>query len=288
MVFVVGVSACGGGSIGPNPDPPPPPVQTTATLVGAGDIGWCGSDGGPALTAALLDSIDGTVVAAGDNAYFNGSAQDYANCYQPSWGRHKSRTRPVPGNHEYNTPGASGYFGYFGSAAGNAGEGWYSYSLGAWRVFALNSEVSAFPGSPQYEWLRAELAANPSKCALAYWHTPVFGSGTNGGNTQMQAVWALLQQSGVDVILTGHNHSYERFGKQDSNGRSAALGMRQFVVGTGGAPLTGFGSIAANSEVRDSTAWGVLKLTLMPETYAWQFVPVAGKSFSDSGSDTCH
>src|SRR5215208_5611347 len=165
IILAVGVSACGSNTIGPSPDPqPPPPAQTTATFVGAGDIGWCGSDGGPSLTAALLDSIGGTVFTAGDNAYFDGTTLDYANCYNPSWGRHKSRTRPVPGNHEYHAAGAPGYFAYFGSAAGSSGEGWYSYPLGAWRMYALNSETSAFPGSPQYEWLRNELAANPTKC----------------------------------------------------------------------------------------------------------------------------
>jgi hypothetical protein len=160
--------------------------------------------------------------------------------------------------------------------------------LGAWHVFALNSETSAFPGSAQYVWLRGELTANPTRCALAYFHTPVFGSGANGGSTQMQAVWALMQESGVDVIVGGHNHTYERFAPQDSNGRPDPRGIRQFVVGTGGAPLVGFRFIAANSEVRDNSTWGVLKLTLRPESYDWQFIPVAGRSFSDAGSDMCH
>jgi len=290
IVLLLVVSACGSNPTGPTPDPPPPPppTPTTATLVGAGDIGWCGADGGPALTAALLETIPGEVMAVGDNAYFNGSALDYAQCYNPTWGRHKSRTHPIPGNHEYNGPGALGYFGYFGDAAGNPGEGWYSYRLGAWHVFALNSETSAFPGSPQYVWLRSELAANPTRCALAYFHTPVFASGTNGGSTQMQAIWALLQESGVEVIVNGHNHNYERFAPQDSNGRADARGIREFVVGTGGAPLTPLRGTVPNSQVRDDTTWGVIKLTLRPDAYDWQFVPVAGRSFTDSGSDVCH
>jgi hypothetical protein len=292
-IVLIGVmSGCGANPTAPGPvpvPPPPPPIDNTiATLVGAGDIGWCGPDGGPDLTAALLDSIPGTVFAAGDNAYFDGTAVDYARCYDPTWGRHKSRTRPVPGNHEYLTAGGSGYFGYFGFMAGNVGEGWYSYRLGAWQVFALNSETSAFPGSPQYVWLRNELVANPTRCALAYFHTPVFGSGANGSNPQMQAVWALLQESGVEVIIGGHNHTYERFAPQDSNGRRDPRGIRQFVVGTGGAPLVAFRSIEPNSEVRDNSTWGVLKLTLRPDSYDWQFVPVAGRSFSDSGNDICH
>ena len=288
IVLVVVVSACGANPIGPGPSPSPSPPDTTATLVGAGDIGWCGADGGPALTAALLDTISGTVFTVGDNAYFNGSILDYSQCYDPTWGRHKTRTRPIPGNHEYIAPGAAGYFGYFGDAAGTQGEGWYAYRLGAWHVFALNSETSAFPGSAQYVWLRNELAANPTRCALAYFHTPLFGSGANGSNTQMQAVWALLQDSGVEVIVSGHNHSYERFAPQDSNGRPDPRGIREFVVGTGGAPLTGFRSVVANSEVRDSNAWGVLKLTLKPDAYDWQFVPVAGQTFSDGGTNMCH
>jgi Calcineurin-like phosphoesterase len=289
IVLLLVVSACGANPIGPTPDPPPPPPpSTTATLVGAGDIGWCGPDGGPALTAALIDAIPGTVFTAGDNAYFNGSALDYAQCYHPTWGRFKAQTHPIPGNHEYIGPGALGYFGYFGDAAGNPGEGWYSYRLGAWHVFALNSETSAFPGSPQYVWLRTELAANPTRCALAYFHTPVFASGTNGGSTQMQAVWALLQESGVEVIVNGHNHNYERFAPQDSNGRADSRGIREFVVGTGGAPLTPLRGSVPNSQVRDDTTWGVIKLTLKPDSYDWQFVPVAGRSFTDSGSDVCH
>jgi hypothetical protein len=160
--------------------------------------------------------------------------------------------------------------------------------LAAWHVFALNSETSAFPGSPQYVWLRNELTLNQTRCALAYFHTPVFGSGDNGGSTQMQAIWALLQELGVDVIIAGHNHNYERFAPQDASGRPDPRGIREFVVGTGGAPLVGFRAIAANSQVRDNSAWGVLRMTLRPESYDWQFVPVAGRTFSDSGSDMCH
>ena len=289
IVLLLVVSACGANSPapGPGPDPIPPPA-TTATLVGAGDIGWCGSDGGPEQTAALLDTISGTVFTAGDNAYFSGTTLDFTQCYQPSWGRHKGRTRPTPGNHEYIGPGALGYFGYFGDAAGNFGEGWYSYRLGAWHVYALNSETSAFPGSAQYEWLRTELAANPTRCALAYFHTPVFSSGTNGSSTQMQAAWTLLQENGVDVIVAAHNHNYERFAPQDSNGRADPRGIRQFVVGTGGAPLTPLRGTLPNLQVRDASTWGVLKLTLKPDSYDWQFVPVAGRSFSDSGTEACH
>jgi hypothetical protein len=256
-------------------------------FVGAGDIAWCGVEGA-SLTAALLDEMPGTVFTTGDNAYFMGSRNEFAHCYDPTWGRHKTRTRPTPGNHEYLTPGAAAYFEYFGASAGPPGLGYYSYAVGSWRIFALNSEISAFPGSPQMEWLRGELASHRTFCALAYFHTPVFGSGTNGGNLHMQAVWRELQAAGVDLILTGHNHSYERFAPQDADGRAdSARGIRQFVIGTGGAPLSGFPVVRPNSEVRGS-AWGVLKLTLRSESYDWEFVPAAGQSFSDAGSASCH
>jgi calcineurin-like phosphoesterase family protein len=269
------------------PDPPPPPPGPGEVFVGAGDIGWCGLEGSR-LTAALLDGIPGTVFTAGDNAYPLGSRDDYARCYEPSWGRHKSRTRPTPGNHDYETPDAAGYFEYFGASAGPTGVGYYSYPLGSWRVYALNSEISAFPGSPQLEWLRAELASHHSFCALAYFHTPVFGSGTNGSNPHMQAAWREMYAAGLDVIVSAHNHGYERFAPQDPDGRrDSARGIRQFVVGTGGAPLTGFPFSRPNSEVTAS-AWGVLKLTLRPDRYDWEFVPAPTSSFSDFGSESCH
>ena len=285
--------ACGGdspmGPTSPGPPPPPPPNPGgVATLVGAGDIGWCGVQGAE-LTAALLDRISGTVMTLGDHAYLRGSRQDFLECYEPWWGRHKARTRPVPGNHEYETPGAAGYFAYFGASAGPPGLGYYAYRLGSWHIIALNSEISAFPGSPQLEWLRGELAANPVRCTLAYFHTPVFGSGSNGGNPHMQAAWGVLHAANVDVVVNGHNHSYERFAPQDQNGRlDAARGIRQFTVGTGGAPLTSMSFPAANSEVRNNTAWGVLRLTLSGEGYDWEFVAVAGQTFTDRGSGSCH
>lgn len=235
-----------------------------------------------------LDEIPGTVFTAGDNAYPVGSREDFARCYDPAWGRHKFRTRPTPGNHDYDTPGAAAYYDYFGGSAGPRGLGYYSFPLGSWRVFALNSEISAFSGSPQIEWLRAELASQRTFCALAYFHTPLFGSGTNGSNPHMQVAWREMYAAGLDVIVTGHNHSYERFALQDPEGRpDSTRGIRQFVVGTGGAPLTPFPFVRANSEVRGS-AWGVLKLTLRTDQYDWEFVPVPGRSFSDFGTGRCH
>ncbi|MBI3047699.1 MAG: metallophosphoesterase [Acidobacteria bacterium] len=290
--FLVVASACRGsdgpsGPTGPDASVLPPMPGLVETFVGAGDIGWCGLPGAD-MTAALLDRIGGTVFTLGDNAYPSGSFRDFAECYDPSWGRHKARTRPTPGNHEYETPGAAGYFAYFGASAGPP-DGYYGFRLGSWHIIALNSEISAFPGSPQLEWLRRELAANPTRCTLAYFHTPVFGSGSNGGNTHMQAAWTVMYASGVDVIVNAHNHSYERFAPQDPDGRlDAARGIRQFTAGTGGAPLTPFAVIRPNSEVRDNSAWGVLRLTLRADGYEWQFVPVAAQAFSDRGSGTCH
>lgn len=274
--------------LGPTPVPPVALPDIEAVLVGAGDIGWCGSDGRPDLTAALLDTIPGTIFTTGDNAYMTGSAENFRRCYEPSWGRHKSRTRPTPGNHDYETPGAADYFAYFGANAGPSGLGYYSYTIGAWRIFALNSEIAASRGSAQVAWLEAELAATPSRCALAYFHRPLFGSGANGSDPHMRDVWRVLYDHGADVVLSGHNHSYERFAPQDPGGRfDAERGVRQFVIGTGGAPLTSFSRSQANSEARGSV-WGVLKLTLRASEYTWDFVSAPGQTFSDSGAGVCH
>jgi len=262
-------------------------------LVGAGDIASCSSSGDEA-TAALLDAIPGTVFTAGDNAYSDGAADEFANCYDPSWGRHKARIRPSPGNHDYHTPGASGYFGYFGAAAGDPSTGYYSYDLGAWHIIAVNSNCSEIggcgAGSPQEQWLRADLAAHPAACTLAYWHHPRFSSGQHGSSTTYRAFWQALYDYNADVVLNGHDHDYERFAPQDPNGAAdPARGLREFVVGTGGHSLRSFQrKPAANSEVRNRDAFGVLKLTLHPTGYEWEFVPEAGKTFTDTGSGICH
>ena len=268
-------------------DPPEPdPV-----LVGAGDIASCVMSGDSA-TAKLLDGIAGTVFTAGDNAYEHGTAAQFNDCYRPTWGRHRSRTRPAPGNHDYFTAGAAGYFGYFGTRAGTAGQGWYAYDVGAWRVYALNSNCAAIggceAGSAQETWLRTDLAANPRQCVLAYWHHPVFSSGVHGNDPTMGDIWAALHEAGAEVVVNGHDHDYERFAPQAPDGSADPAGIREFVVGTGGAGLRGFGTVRANSLVRSSSAHGVLKLTLRPTSYSWAFVPVAGKTFKDSGSTACH
>ncbi len=264
----------------------------TAVLVGAGDIGVCGSTNDE-RTAALLDGIGGTVFAAGDTVYPDGSPIDYIDCYQPSWGRHKSRTRPAAGNHEYHTPGAASYFGYFGVAAGTPGQGWYAYDLGAWRIYVLNSQCDEVggcgEGSEQLSWLRADLAANRRTCTAAIWHAPRFTSGAHGDNEAYGPFWKALWDNGAEVVINGHDHDYERFAPMRPNGRwSGKLGIREFVVGTGGVGLNPFVTVHANSQVRNSDTHGVLKLTLRPSSYDWSFIPIAGQTFTDSGTKRCH
>lgn len=279
---------------------PNPPSETATgggaanpVMVGAGDIASCTSSGDSA-TARLLDGISGTVYTLGDEAYPDGSTSDFANCYAPTWGRHKARTRPAAGNHEYESFGAGPYFRYFGSAAGNPVKGYYSYDLGGWHIVVVNSNCDQVggcqAGSAQERWVRRDLAASTKTCTLAYWHHPRFTSGTEHSNaTDMQPIWQALYELGAEVVLSGHNHQYERFAPQTPTGEpDAARGIRQFVVGTGGASHYSFGAAKPNSEVRNATAFGVLKLTLAPTGYAWQFVPVPGQTFTDSGTGTCH
>ncbi|MBL8959724.1 MAG: Ig-like domain-containing protein, partial [Gemmatimonadetes bacterium] len=270
--------------------PPPPP--TTHTLLAAGDIAVCGSSGDEA-TATLLDAEAGTVLALGDLAYPNGTTADFTNCYDTSWGRHKARTLPVPGNHEYGTANASPYFTYFGATAGNPGKGYYSYDLGAWHVVALNSNcimVSCAIGSAQEVWLKADLAATTKPCILAYWHHARWSSdASHGNNTKVQPLVRALFNAGADVLLSAHAHLYERFGLQDPSNNASPVGIRQFVVGTGGrTPLYSWGAIKPNSQVRNNTTLGVLKLTLGATSYSWSFLPVAGSTFTDSGTQACH
>jgi hypothetical protein len=256
-------------------------------LVGAGDIADCSTTTDSA-TAAVLDGIDGTVFVAGDNAYLTGSTEDYANCYEPTWGRHKTRTRPAPGNHEYMSVDAAPYYAYFGAHSGPAGRGYYSYDLGAWHIVSLNSNVAVNAGSAQEQWLRADLAANRTQCTLAYWHHPYFSSGIHGDNPYMRDIYQALYDFGADVVVTGHDHDYEQFHRQNADGVLDANGIREFVVGTGGTTLRPFDAVAhPNTAVRDSTTHGVLKLTLHPTSFDWNFVPIAGGSFTDSGSRDC-
>jgi hypothetical protein len=271
------------------------PTPSAEEVVAAGDIASCRTEGDEA-TAELVEGIDGTVLALGDEAYPRGSAANFEECYAPTWGRFKGRTRPVPGNHEYYTGGARGYFEYFGEAAGDSEEGYYSYDVGSWHVVALNStceEVRCGLGSPQTRWLKEDLATNEeARCTLAYMHHPRFSSGEKHGSTAggVEKLWEALYEGDTDVILSGHEHNYERFAPQDPQGRADPEGgIREFVVGTGGGGGEGpISAPIANSEVRIDGIDGVLKLTLHPKSYEWEFVPVEGDSFTDSGGAQCH
>jgi hypothetical protein len=272
----------------------------TAVLIAVGDIADCGTRSDEA-TAALVRGMAGTIATLGDHVYDNGSKQEFAACYDPTWGRVKSRTRPAPGNHDYGTSGGQGYFDYFGGAAGERGKGYYSYDHGAWHIVVLNSNCVEVGGcganSPQARWLRRDLIAGSATCTLAYWHHPLFSSGKkHGGDEAMKPAWEILYAAGADIVLSGHEHNYERFAPQDPQGRpDRRHGIRQFVVGTGGAGLYGFGRSLKTSEVRESRTFGVLALTLLPTGYDWAFVPAASRPdrpqwrpFTDAGSADCH
>jgi hypothetical protein len=265
----------------------------TVVLVGAGDIADCKDLSGAEATAKLLDQTQGTVMAVGDLAYPDGSKENFQ-CYDKTWGRAKSRTRPAPGNHEFHAAGATPYFDYFGAAAGDPKTGYYSYELGTWHIIVLNSECvdvgGCESGSPQEKWLRADLSAHPAACTLAYWHKPLFSSGgAHGNDPTVKPLFQTLYEANADVVVNGHDHDYERFAPQTPDGAAdPARGIREFVAGTGGKNHRPFGDPKPNSELRDATAFGVLKLTLKPKGYDWQFIPEAGKSFTDSGSGKCH
>jgi calcineurin-like phosphoesterase family protein len=255
-------------------------------IAGAGDI--AGEGGSQGATAdQLLNLRPSGVLTLGDNAYPDGTLSQFESFYAPTWGRLKGITHPAPGNHEYAS-GADGYFDYFGAAAGPRGKGFYSYDLGEWHLISLNSNIERDGGSEQEQWLRADLASHPTRCTLAYWHHPRFSSGNHGGDRSVQAFWDALDAAGADVVLAGHDHSYERFAPQTAAGNRDSSGVREFVVGTGGKSLRSFPNVQPNSELRNADTFGVLKLTLHPRGYEWQFVPAAAGSFNDSGSDACH
>jgi len=270
----------------------PAAADEPAILVGAGDIADCTDLSGAEATAKLLEQIPGTVMAVGDLAYPDGSKENLA-CYDKTWGRVKARTRPAPGNHEFHAAGARPYFDYFGTAAGPKG-GYYSYELGTWHIVVLNSECKDIggcdAGSREVKWLRADLAAHPAACTLAYFHKPLFSSGSAHGNDlEMKPLWQVLYDANADVVINGHDHNYERFAPQNPDRVSdAARGIREFVVGTGGKNHRPVLLAKPNSESRNADAFGVLKLTLRSGGYDWQFISEPGKAFRDAGSGTCH
>jgi len=292
--------ACGGQGAPSNPagpsssdaplTPAPAPTPPTVVFSGTGDIASCSPKAMSQneRVSKLLDGLEGLVYTTGDNAYEKGTPEEFQKCYDPAWGRHRARTRPSPGNHDYYTPGAAGYFAYFGENAGPPGQGYYSFDYGAWKILSLNSNVPAGPGSAQYNWTAEELRNTTAKCTLAYWHHPVFSSGYEGNMKNMRPIWELLYEHNADIVLVGHSHNYERFGPQDINGQlRPGRGIREFVVGTGGNEFTGLESMKANSEVFNNSSAGVLKLSLAPADYSWEFIPAAGFTFRDFGSDVC-
>jgi hypothetical protein len=251
----------------------------------------------------LVGQTLAAVLPLGDNQYECAGTQAFSSSYDPSWGRVKDISHPVAGNHEYSTSGgtdcdstgkALGYFNYFGSAAGDPSKGYYSYNIGAWHLIALNtgncSKIGGCgSGKPEEVWLRNDLASNPAVCTLAYWHQPRFSSNLSSPNSASSTFWKDLYDAGADVILNGHIHNYERFAPQTPSGVSdPSTGIREFVVGVGGRSAASITtSNASNSEIRGKT-YGVLDLTLHPTSYDWQFLPEAGKTFTDAGSSVCH
>ena len=257
----------------------------TVTVIAVGDIGMCGRPG-VAQVARLVSTLEGELLLAGDIAYFQGTAAQFRDCFDPSWGQFRARWHAVPGNHEYESPGAGPYFDYFGQAAGPARRGYYAITLGNWLVLMLNSNIPAAAGSPQWEFAREQLAAQRTPCTMAVWHHPRFTSGPSGPNFSMHDMWALLESARAEVILNGHDHLYERFARQQPDGTAdPANGIRQFTAGTGGADLYNFVRAAGNSEERIMRN-GVIRFTLRPAQVEWEFITLDG-SVADHGLDTC-
>jgi acid phosphatase type 7 len=264
----------------------------TVTLVGAGDIAGCDFSADYA-TAKLLGRIPGTVFTLGDNAYPSGTRAQFRDCYGPTWGKYKGRTKPTAGDQDYKTPGAKPYFDYFGKAAGEPGKGYYSYDRGTWHIVALNTNCNEVGGcdrgSAQWRWLRRDLDRHPARCTLAYFQHPLYASGRNYDSPKVKPIWIVLNNHRAEVVLSGNAHRYERYAPITTSGKRSDRGIRQFIVGTGGAPGgKQKGPNDPNVQAKNLRTPGVLKLRLRPESYRWKFVPVANRKFTDSGKDRCH
>jgi hypothetical protein len=279
------LAACSDAGVTPNggDDPFADPVFITAVA----DVAGCDSQGDEA-TAAIVDTLPGVILMAGDIAYESGTAQQFADCYHPSWGRHRDRTRPAPGNHEYETANAAPYYEYFGELAGPAGRGYYSFNVGDWHIISLNSNIDMKAGSPQEQWLRQDLATNAAECTIAFWHHPLFTSGFHNANPAVAPLWKALEEAGAEIVIAGHDHHYESFAPQNSLGAADTKGIRQFIVGNGGRSLFPALFSVPNSQKRYDTGYGVLRLKLGDGAYEWQFIPVKPGDFSDSGRGECH
>ena len=293
-VSMTGVASTG-TALRRRPDPAAPvtaPVAGPATILAAGDIATCNGTADEA-TARLLDR-PGTIVAVGDLAYPEGSWTDFLECYGPSWGRYAARTRPVIGNHEYGSGSDDAFLAYFHGQGPVAGRTWYAFDIGSWRAYLLDSDCAEIggcgPTSPEGRWLAADLAAHPQACSIAFMHHPRFSSGHHGDDLAVKPLWQLLYAGHAEIVVSGHDHDYERFGLMTPDGRRApGRGTREFVVGTGGAPLRPFiGAVRANSRASNDRTHGILELRLGAAGYTWRFIPVAGSTFTDRGSGTCH
>ena len=325
--LILALTACGPGPSGAGTTTPSPTIAPTSTsgsqtatpaptststptqsptpaadqvLLAAGDIAQCSQEGDEATAAILAQHPDATVQTLGDNAYNSGTPRQFG-CFDDSWGVALDRMHPALGGHDYMTDGAAGYFDYFEEALApfaptgtDPTQGWYAYDLGTWRIIVLNSICQHIggcdAGSPQVAWLKAEIQTHPARCSLAVIHNPRFSSGRKGNKAAVQPLWEALQAGGVELVLSGDNHAYERLAPMTPTGRKSPTGIRQFVVGTGGARnyLFSEGEIHPNTEAGNDQTHGVLKLTLSADAYAWEFLPEAGKTFTDSGTQTCH
>ncbi|TCV87421.1 metallophosphoesterase [Sulfurirhabdus autotrophica] len=262
-------------------------LPAKAIILAAGDVAQCATTGAM-QTAALIQTLPGTVLALGDLAYPKGSNDNFSQCYEPYWGKFKARTLPAPGNHEYLTPDASGYFEYFGERAGKNHTGYYSINIGQWHIVSLNSNIDSGPDSIQAKWLQNDLVNNRNTCILAFWHHPRFSSGKHGNSIHMSTLWSILYDHHASIVLAGHDHHYERFAPLNKAGqRDEKHGIRSFVVGTGGAKLYEIESPEPGSEARYNGSWGILQLTLNTDSYGWQYIPVGDSQFQDSGTGRC-
>lgn len=280
----------------PSATPTPTPAPGDIVIAAAGDIvDTCTGTGCEyyKVSDVILGIQPNTVLALGDLSNNSGSMNDYTGPFGNSWGRFKSLISPVPGNHDYGASGAANYYNYFGTAAHGL-NGYYSFDTGSWHIVAINSNCAKVAGgcaagSPQELWLKSDLAANTKPCTIAFWHHPRYSSGHDGDNTFMSDIFGDLYNANAEIVLSGHSHDYERFAPQNNTGQlDTARGITQFVVGTGGAFWTGFGSLHPNSQVHQNSAHGALKLTLHANSYDWKFTPEAGKTWTDSGSASCH
>ncbi|WP_431899936.1 proprotein convertase P-domain-containing protein [Nonomuraea sp. bgisy101] len=264
------------------------PLEAAEVVVaGAGDI--CGS--ACADTAKLITGTikPAAVFTTGDNAYESGKLSEYNGAYKQTWGAFFDKTYPTPGNHEYKTSGASGYFDYYGARAGARGKGYYSWDIGDWHFIALNSNISMSAGSAQEQWLRQDLTANTKPCTAAYLHHPLYNVGNHGAATDTRPLWKALYDHKADLMLAGHDHNYQRWAPQDHQGNADPNGVREILVGTGGRSFYSLSSSnPPNLQAKNANTHGVLRLTLSSSGYRFDFVPIAGRTFTDSGSATCH